>query len=271
MNAQQSEDFQARCRALAAELDVLLSHPECESIISNDWLHNESLPVPSAELIHYFAFRLFIGNGNDRAAEEKDRKALISYIIEEFRKETTEARAESIPRILDRIDCMKWSNTGKKGTDPFLHEWLPTVSEFLNSPRADGRRILARGFLETLTLRAIHTRDHARIHSLAKAVRIITHGEAAPQSVENRVMGEILRTFPYLREELERCPSRAEIECFIKERARVMGEKEFSDDGTPWSNAFRELGYPAEPRKIRMPETLDANRIVALARKSAMA
>jgi hypothetical protein len=269
----QSKEFQDRCRALSAELDALLAHPECEAILHNDWLHDQCLPVPSIELIRYFECRIFTGHGNDLMAETNDRHALVSYLVGEFQNEPPAERAASIPRILQRLDCFKYLNTGKSGaSDSFIHEWLPIVSPFLESPRADGRRILARGFLETLTLRAIHTRDHARIHSLAKAVRIITHGEDAPQSVENRVKGEILRALPYLSEELEYCPSRSEIRCFITERARVTGEEPFSEENrVPWSKAFKSLGYPAEPRKIRMPGTLEANRIVALARKSAKA
>jgi len=261
----QSKEFQDRCRALSLEFDALLSNDDCEAIVNNDWLHNHELPVPSIELISYFAFRIQLEHADKHMAEKYGRDELISHIIESFRKEQPEIRVKSFPRVLQHIDCYKYLFSGKRSSSfPYIHEWLPYLSDFLERPRHESLSIMSRGFLETLTLRAIHTYDHGRIHSLAEALRIIKQDERAPQTVENRVKGEISRSLPFLSEKLNRCPSRSEIMYFIKELGGLLGEDEFSEDRTPWTNAFKELGYPAEPHKIRMPNSTDSNPILAL-------
>ena len=260
-----------RGRRLLEELESFLANPRANEIIANDWLHDGDLPMPSLDLIRYLAVRLLGVHGMRIATETGERYALIDCLIGALREETSEARRASIPQYLNRLDCFRYLHSPVKG-DPFIHEWLPILSAFLY-PGGDGRdpdsialaageRILARGFLETMTHRAIFTQDHRRVRSLAEAMKIMARGSAVVPTVANRVKGEVLRAFPYLREMLGRNPSRAEIVHFVRQLAEFKGDPPFPVRGNPWSDAFKVLSYPADPRKVR----IDSLKITQLAR-----
>jgi len=183
-------------------------------------------------------------------------------------------RNSSIPAILRRLDAFQCLNAGKTGAcDPHTHEWLPILWPFLYpyAPEGDvgavahaaGERVIARGLIETMTLRAIFTQDHERVKSLSVALKNIKHDQSQEPTVKNRIKGGILRCLPYLNEKLKRLPSRSEIQCFMRQLAGFNGEPEFPMRQNPWSDAFREFRYDEEPRKIR----IDTDLIVKLARE----
>lgn len=268
------ENLDKRSTALLDELESLLANPRAVEVVANDWLHDANLSVPSLDLILYVGCRVLTGHGISLEAAAMDRYTLISSLINHLRNEPSNDRKSSIPRILRRLDCFKYLHTGKTGaSDSHLHEWLPVVWPFLypEPPEGDheavahaaGQRLLARGLIETMTLRAIFFQDHERVKSLSLAIKNIKHGKSQDPTLDNRIKGGVLRCLPYLNEELKRLPSRSEIQFFMRQLAALNGEPEFPERQNPWSDAFRTFQYPADPRKIRIDEDL----IVKLARK----
>ncbi len=270
------KEIDKRSVALLDELEALLANPRADEIVANDWLHDGSLPVPSLDLIRYLGCRMLTGYGIKLEAAGMDRCRLISILVVHLRNESPKVRKTSIPSILRRLESFRFLNTtGKKGAcDRYTHEWLPILWPFLypDSPEgnadavahAAGERIIARGLIETMTLRAIFTQDHERVQSLSQALKNIRHGQSPKLTLENRVKGGILRCLPYLNEKLERLPSRAEIQFFMRQLAAFNGEPEFPQRENPWIDAFDEFGYPAKHREIRINEDL----IVKLAREA---
>ncbi len=267
-----AKEIDNRSVALLDELEGLLTNPRAKEIVANDWLHDGSLSVPSLDLILYLGIRMLTGDRFMIEISQMDRYSLIKNLLTQLRIETLEERRLSIPRVLRRLDCYRFLHTGKH-TDPHIHEWLPIVWNFLYPDAKDddaeanaiiaGKRAVSRGLIETMTLRAIFTLDHDRLKSLAEALKTIRHNKVLEPTVENRVIGEILRCLPYLNEELGKLPSRAELEYFIRELAAWSGEKEFPKRANPWSDAFHWLGYEADPRQCR----IDKPVITKLARK----
>jgi hypothetical protein len=259
--------------SLLDELEALLKNPRACEILANDWLHDGTLQVPSLELMRYFACRMLTGYGVKIKATMHDRNGFIDWLVKHLRSETEEGRVSSIPRTLRRLDCFKYLHTGKN-CDPNLHEWLPLLWPYLypETPEGDtdavrvaaGERMIARGLIEAMMHRALFTMDYKRLESLAAAMKIIRQSKSMKPTVENRVMGEILRWLPYLEERLDRLPSRAELEAFIRERAAFMSDDDFAERRHPWAKAYKNLKYPSEKRTIRM----DRDLIQKLARKS---
>jgi len=263
-----------RGKVLLKELETLLSNPRAEEIIANDWLHDGNLPMPSLDLIRYLGARMVSGHGIKLKAAETERYALISLLVEFLKNEDEAERVASIPRMLRGLDSFRFLHEGKVGSyDIFAHEWLPILFIFLypdapqNHPNAiaykAGERIIARGLLETMTLRAVFTMDHKRLESLSKATKQIRSNRYQKPTVKNRIKGEILRWLPLLSEHLKRLPSRSELEQFIRAYASWNGEKEYATRANAWSDSFRDLSYPAAPRKIR----IDREAIEKLARQ----
>ena len=261
--------------ALLAELEALLDNPRSEEIVANDWLHDGSLPIPSLNLVRYLGIRMLTGHGIKLEVARMDRYAFISNLVGHLRNESPEARTASIPRMLRRLDCFRFQHSGKKKTfDPYSHEWLPILWQFLypGAPEGDdevvahsaGERMIARGLIETMTLRAVFTQDHQRVKSLSVALKSISQGQSIVPTVENRIKSEILRCLPYLNENLGRPPSRAEIQFFIRQCAAFRGELEFPERQNPWVEAFHFFQYQAERRAIR----IDNDLITRLAREA---
>jgi hypothetical protein len=268
------EKMDKRSGALLDELETLLDSPRAEEIVANDWLHDGSLAVPSLDIIRYLGWRMLTGHGIKLEATKKDRYDLISLLVGHLRGESLKVRQKSITGILRRLECFRFLNTGKAGqSDPYVHEWLPILWPFLypDTPAnekdavalAAGERLIARGIIETMILRAIFTQDYKRVSSLALALENISIGQSPKPTVENRIKGGILRCLPYLNETLGRLPSRAEIQFFMRQLDAFNGLDGFPARQNPWVDAFREFRYPAELRKIRIDEDL----LTSLARK----
>lgn len=256
----------ARESTLLTELEALLANPRVDEIVANDWLHDGSLPVPSLDLIRYLGCRMLTGYGIKLAAASMERYALISNLVDHLRNESPEDRSASIPSILRRLDCFRFLNTGKKGvSDPYTHEWLPILWPFLYPDalegdaaavaHAAGERVIARGMIETMTLRAIFTQDFRRIASLANAMRMIRAGKDHKPTTKNRIMGEILRSTPYLVERLGGRPSTSVIEAFVRRCAEFNGQV-FAIREHDFNAAFKELEYPDKPGDIKIDEHL---------------
>ena len=47
-----------RVDALLRELDAFLDEPRADEILLGEWLHDETLPIPSPELLEFFAIEL---------------------------------------------------------------------------------------------------------------------------------------------------------------------------------------------------------------------
>ena len=253
--------------ALLTELEELLGNPRADEIVANDWLHDGSLPMPSLNLVRYLGIRMLTGYGVKLEVARMDRYGFISNLVEHLRNESSDDRIASIPSMLRRLDCFRYQHAGKKKTfDPHAHEWIPILWQFLypSAPEGDdesvahaaGERMIARGLIETMTLRAVFTQDHQRVKSLSVALKNISQGRSTEPTVENRIKGEILRCMPYLNENLGRLPSRAEIEFFVRQCAAFRGAAEFPQRPNPWVEAFQYFHYPADRRAIRIDPDL---------------
>ena len=258
-------------KSLRGELEELLRNPEAELILLNDWLHYETLSQPSFELIQYIAFRLLTGGGIVRFAAAHSRDQVAAKILEELRKETAEERDESISRTLRRLESFRFFHTGKKGAlNPHVHEWLPILWPYLYPPQTDetpesityahGARAIARGIVEAMIHRALFRQDSLRLEGLAVAIQVIRDNAAPQPTNSNRIAGEILRFLPSLSEELERSPSKSEIEQFLLE---VLPGR-LSERREDWTVAFRKIGYPAD---LDRRSKSDSNQILKIARK----
>jgi hypothetical protein len=252
----------SRESALLAELETLLDNPRADEIMANDWLHDGSLPMPSLILVRYLGIRMLTGYGVKLEVARMDRYGFISKLVAHLRNESSKDRIESIPSMLRRLDCFRFQHAGKKKTfDPHAHEWTPILWQFLypSAPESDdeavahaaGERMIARGLIETMTLRAVFTQDHQRVRSLSVALKNISQGQSTEPTVENRIKGEILRCIPYLNEKIGRLPSRAEIQFFARQCAAFRGEADFPARQNPWVEAFQHFHYPADRRAIR--------------------
>jgi hypothetical protein len=162
------EQMDERCSTLLDELEALLENPRAAEILANDWLHDGSLPVPSLDLIRYLGCRMLTGYGIKLEVASMDRYGLISTLVDHLRYESPKDRNSSIPSILRRLECFRFLHTGKIGAcDPYAHEWLPILWPFLYpyAPEGDaeavahaaGERVITRGLIETMSLRAIFT------------------------------------------------------------------------------------------------------------------
>jgi hypothetical protein len=267
------DQLNKRSRALLEELEALITNGRAHEILDNGWLHDGQLKMPTLDLIRYLGFRMLESFQLKIDASKMIRSDLISKLLVYLKKESGESRRSSIPQTLQRLDCFKYFNAGKKGSsDPYAHEWLSIISPFLypTAPKKDpnaiaisaGERIIARGLLETMVLRSIFTSDHKRLQSLSAAVKAIRFNKEVKPTVTNRIKAEVLRSAPYLHERLGRFPSRAEIKLFIEQLTAWSGEDPLPVRRNPWKEAFGIINDVASSRTVRLDEDL----IVKLAR-----
>ncbi len=255
---------------LLQEVESFVNHPRAAEILLNDWLHDGSLPIPSPELISYFAFRLLTGGVVNEAAA-LSRNELANKIVEAFRKEDSAQRCKDIERVRRRLAYVTLSATGKKGTfSPHMPEWLPVLDAFLypeilsprgpkNTKRDQGVRILARGIMEAMMLRAVFCLDVPRMEALSSTLRIIRAADEIAPPHHMRIAAEVLRWVPWLEDRLRRLPTKAEFKVFLE--TAYPDKMPATDDQAPYTKAFKLIGYEGPPNHNRK---MDRGFIVTL-------
>lgn len=249
--------------AVERDLDALLANPRATEVVLNEWFMDASLPVPSPELIEFFAMDLLYGSGKIErfiTAAAKGAAEAVRYRVLELSALPPASRRISIELATARSKVM-----ALLGLKPdVLHSYMVVSCLFSDSteyPNVDqGERCLIRLLVESVTLRAIWFCDGPRLDGLGQAVRV-SAGTYQFKPKEREVIAlQILQWHSYLSDELERPPSKTEMEMFLRSIY-----PDVSESSATWSDAWKLIGLPTiTPRSKR----IDRDQIIKLARRA---
>jgi hypothetical protein len=237
--------------AVERELDTLLANPRATEVILNEWFMDDSLPIPSPELIEFFAVDLLYGSGKIGrfvTAATKGAAEAVRHRVSELSALSPASRRMSIELATARSKVM--ALLGLKPNTAHSYIVVSGVcSDPTNYPIVDkGERSLVRLLIESVTLRSILCLDGPRLDGLGEAVRV-SAGNSQFKPKEREVIAlQILQWHPYLSDELARLPSKAEMEMFLR-----SVRPDVSESWATWSDAWKLIGLPTmKPRSKRI-------------------
>lgn len=245
-------------RLLFEELEVILKHPRAADIMLGEWFYNDDLSVPSTELLEFFAWDLLCGFGRMARFLEtgNERQHAVGKYVVELQSMPEDSRWNSIVYAVARRRIAELGGARLH----VLHWWPALTSMGLDTDELpqiqDGKRRLARFVLELMTLRATFMSESLYLEGLVEAVRSKPQKPQASHEIAFRM----LEWHPYLTNELERVPSRMELEVFLKEVY-----PDVSDSSATWTEARKLVALrTAEPRRRK----IDRDQIITLARNA---
>lgn len=231
---------------LHSELEALLKERRSTEILLGEWLHDNTLPIPSAELLEYLAMELLMGIGRFfrfAVASKDGTKAFVSHFVAELKSSPAEYRMKTVAYALARKKV--YGLAGIKGT---CMPWQLCITGMeLGDPGAPlldaGKRRVVRLLIESMTLRAIFTSDVARLEGLARIVRINRDNEEFKNTKSEQIAFQMLRWYPYLADKLGGNPQKSEMQFFLLEMFPSL-----SDSPKEWSAASKLITFRRRER-----------------------
>lgn len=194
-------------------LALFLKQPRGADVLCSEWFHDETLVVPSAELLEFFAWDLLYGFGRYQRFMDSytDCHQAVRNYYDALKAMPQNARWNTIAYAVARRKIIELSGA----TLHVLH-WWPVVNgmelELNHFPQIDsGKRRLTRFVLEAMMLRATFMKDIRCLEGLAEAVKAAGNNPQVTQLIAFRS----LLWHPHLMQALGRVPSRRELETFL--------------------------------------------------------
>lgn len=258
------QESRERIAVLNEEFEALLDNPRAAEILTNEWLHDDTLPIPSVRLIELISVQLLHDPGSYRsiitAAEKGILEAMRSY-VKECRECTSTIRKRLVGLSVARMHLFSFVYALDQN---MLGWWLAKESfkmdGFEGTVLPIGKRRLARCTLEALTLRAFLLDDQPQVEGLSEVTRLnIGHRESHLTSSQ-LVARNMFIWLPFLNEKLGRAPSPTEMKGFL-----VTLYPNLTKSDTTWSEARRnyfQWDVRSRTRKI------DQSQILKIARQA---
>ena len=206
---------------LNTEFKALLDNPRADEILTNEWLHDDTLPIPSVGLIELVSVQLLHDAGRFdwfHKAADKGLLQAIRLFLKQSRDYTSEIRERMVKISVGRMHLYSFVLGLNQDT---LGWWLAKGSfefdDFEGTVLPVGKSRLARCMLELLTLRAFHSNDLPQLEGLCEVTRIkIGQGEQHLSSSQ-LVAKNMFVWLPFLTKKLGRSPSATEMKWFLLE------------------------------------------------------
>lgn len=243
--------YQDRVDNVFSELEVFLNNPRADEILLNEWLHDVSLPIPSAELLDFFAAELLYNLGKyswRHCAETTGIKNTIKKLVLELK-----ATPQAIVRVyiditLKREKLLSFSVVNKGGTmKNSLSWWLALWSYWGDYDEKkifpEGNRRLAQHMLQSMMLRAVFCNDVTRLEGLAEAVRVHKRKSKFNPPQAHQIAFMMFTWMPYLKEKLGRFPQKSEMQFFL-----LKMYPDLSDSPKEWSAAAKSIRFQTSER-----------------------
>ncbi len=263
----------ARVDSLLCELDDFLDEPRADEILRGEWLHDATLPIPSAELLELFAIELLFGFGKYERFYIADRDGIqkaISLFIAEMKHLPLAPRRDLVTFAIARMNILSLTGITRKS----LHWWpsilgLQADVGFEGTSMFAGMRRVTRHMIEALTMRAIFQGDAPCLEGLVEVVRKGGVNAAFKPTSGQEIALQILRWTPYLVEKLARAPSKTETQTFLLSLYPGL-----SDSPATWTEVRKSFRFEvAESRSRRIDKFLieklarEASTLETLARQ----
>ncbi len=254
-----------RVDQIERELDDFLKNPRAEEILLNEWFDDGALPIPSPELLEYFAMELLYGFGKYERFANAGQMGTVEAVrlyVAELRGISSSSRRDSICFATARRKILGFGGA----TQNVLH-WWPVIMA-LNSDLsklpviASGQRRLTRLLVESMSLRAVLQNDGLGLDGLAEAVRVNSGTSALKPTMSETIAFQILRWHPYLSRELKRNPSKTELEVFL--RGVYPG---ISESAATWTEARKLIRVRAAAPRSQRIDRDQINKLALKARK----
>lgn len=237
--------------ALLRELDAFLDEPRADEILLGEWLHDKTLPIPSPELLEFFAIELLLGFGKYLryfVAGNDGTKEAVSQFVAEMKLLPTGPKRKLVSYAVARINLL--SIGGIKGHVAYWWTCIAglNMESELGVTINAGERRMTRLLIESMTLRAIFTNDVPRLEGLVKAVRADRDKEEFKTKNSEQIAFQIIRWHPYLAEKLGRRPQQSEMKVFLLEACQGS----LKDHDSHWADAAKLARfYPEDGKRKR--------------------
>lgn len=257
-------EIDQRVEGLTHEVRSFLVFQQPHLILAKEWMHDESMPVPTVDLLAYVAHEMLFGHKRiifAEAAAIAGIDAAFSCFIDLTRNLDDFSLRQTVEHAVARSILLGWAE-GENRYHWRLCRWVDFHHE---KPIGTlGARRIAQAMTDTLLARAIFSGDWRDIHELAE---ITKHSQRGERGHKGQVIYEvallIFKWHPHLEGKLKRPPSRAELKAFI---AEVEAEAPSSNDA--WNEGFRLLQLPlASPRSIHS-NSIDITKLALSARET---
>jgi hypothetical protein len=256
------EELLVQIEKLNAEFKELLDNPRADEILSNDWLHDETLSIPSIALIQLVSVQLLHIQRGWRWCLVAGNQGLLEAIrlfLKESRGYSNEIRERQVKVSVARMHIASFAFGLNQDT---LGWWLAKQSfqfdAFQETVDPLGKSRLARYMLELLTLRAFYFNDLQQLEGLCAITRIEKGNREYPLTSSQRIAREIFVWLSFLSEKLGRSPSISEMKMFL-----LQINRDLSDNDVTWSQATKfYIKWDLVPRSRKT----DPNQILKIAR-----
>lgn len=237
--------------AVHRDLEALLNDPRADEILLNEWLHDGTLLIPSAELLEYLAMELLMGFGKLGRffdAGNKGTEEFVRQFVGEMKQISVDCRWKSVAYSIARMKAYRLV-----GINGYCLSWWPCIRELelddLGSPFLNaGKRRLVRLLIESMSLRAVFMRDVPRLEGLVKAVRADRDNAGFKTKKSELIAFQMLRWHPYLTEKLGRKPQQSEMRVFLLE----VFNGALADHESHWADAAKLVRfYPEDGKRSR--------------------
>jgi hypothetical protein len=246
------------------KVDAFIWSPRAADAFLGEWLHDDSLPVPSAEVLEFFAWDMLLGVGKYQRFidAEIDWQKTVREYLRDLRFMSEDSLWNFISHAIARKKIAEFC-----GASCFDLHWWPALTtlgmedEGLDSiPQLSaGKRRLARFVLEQMTLRATLLKEVLYLNGLAA---FVSGKESKPQMCQ-QIAFRIIDWNPYLSHELERSPSKTELQYFLQQIYPKI-----SDSPATWADAHKLVKVrTAEPKSCK----IDKSHIEKLAERAVKA
>lgn len=245
--------------ALVGEVNAFLDHPRAHEILLGEWLHDSSLPAPSAELLDYFAGEALCAPGRltvFHLAETAGVSDAVKRLIHDLKVTPPIGARSSVVATLQRQKLLRLVRVGKGGSGVNSLGWWLLLWGFRNDSAdhplfPQGERRMAQVMFQAMMLRAVFYQDVKRLEGLAEAARASLLPSEINPPAAHLIAVQMFRWMPYLREKLGRSPQKSEMQFFLLDLHTGL-----SDSPKDWSEAAKIIRFEQPDRSKRVDRDL---------------
>jgi hypothetical protein len=255
-----TNDDQPRIDSLLGELNQFLNKPYPDYILLGEWLQNETLSMPSYELMEFLAVELLYGFERSERfiiADEKGVFPAMQHFVRSLKSVSDDQRRTLVSLAVARMKLWSLLVPAK-----FMH-WWPCVSNLSHrsgkpgSALHSGSRRMTCHIIQLMTMQSIFLNDAPGMENLAEVVRSLREGKEFHYPESHRIAFQMFRWNRYLCDKLERLPTKTEMQMFLQ-----TIYPDISESPATWNVAHHLLALQTLPSRSKK---VDAHQIEKLA------
>ncbi|MDB4730961.1 hypothetical protein OAF13_02810 [Akkermansiaceae bacterium] len=237
------EELTTKADGLAEEIIKLkkLSFPP--GLWDEEYLLDSSIAIPSSEVICTLCLCLLNEPDLEKVLigeSEQETKRVISELFNEMSSDDVKIVAWRFCR-LEKLLGYEYKSY-EEGRRVAL--WSLLIEHF-REPKTACHRFIAKRGINALLNVSLFQNDVEMVKALSPAFSQVLYKTQPKNTNVNRVIGQILYFYPYLKDRLERDPTKEELKSFI-----LHVDIETPDEPRAWSEAHKRLGiYVNKPRE----------------------